>query len=125
MQPIRGAVLAFDGVSLFHLSVSGIVFGIQPQPSGLLPYEVAFCASTPGCERCDQGTHCARRMRAVLRSSVSAWHSLCLTARALNPARWSGPTRNGSPVGPVTLNTERDCVVKAYVESMDSQSLAA
>ena len=55
MQPIRVAVLAFDGVSLFHLSVPGIVFGVQPTPRGLPPYEVAYCAPRPGRVRCDQG----------------------------------------------------------------------
>lgn len=55
MPPVRVAVLAFDGVSLFHLSVPGIVFGVQPAPSGLPPYEVRYCAPTPGRVRCDQG----------------------------------------------------------------------
>ncbi|WP_237288602.1 GlxA family transcriptional regulator [Variovorax sp. PAMC 28711] len=40
---------------LFHLSVPGIVFGVQPPPGGLPSYEVAYCASTPGRVRCDQG----------------------------------------------------------------------
>lgn len=55
MQPIRVAVLAFEGVSLFHLSVPGIVFGIKPAPSGLPPYEVRYCTPTPGRIRSDQG----------------------------------------------------------------------
>lgn len=55
MQLVRVAVLAFDGVSLFHLSVPGIVFGVEPAPSGLPPYEVRYCAPTPGRVRCDQG----------------------------------------------------------------------
>lgn len=55
MQPVRVAVLAFDGVSLFHLSVPGIVFGIQPPPRGMPPYQVGYCATTPGRVRCDQG----------------------------------------------------------------------
>lgn len=55
MQPIRVAVLAFEGVSLFHLSVPGIVFGVKPPSSGLPSYEVAYCASAPGRVRCDQG----------------------------------------------------------------------
>ena len=55
MQPIRVAVLAFEGVSLFHLSVPGMVFGVKPAPSGLPPYEVRYCAPTPGRIRCDQG----------------------------------------------------------------------
>jgi transcriptional regulator GlxA family with amidase domain len=55
MQPIRVAVLAFEGVSLFHLSVPGMVFGVKPAPSGLPPYEVRYCAPTPGRIRSDQG----------------------------------------------------------------------
>ena len=37
MQAVRVAVLAFEGVSLFHLSVPGIVFGVSPAPKGLPP----------------------------------------------------------------------------------------
>ena len=55
MQAVRVAVLAFEGVSLFHLSVPGIVFGVSPAPKGLPPYEVHYCAPTPGRIRCDQG----------------------------------------------------------------------
>lgn len=55
MRPIRVAVLAFEGVSLFHLSVPGIVFGVRPGPIGLPPYDVAYCAPAPGRVRCDQG----------------------------------------------------------------------
>ncbi|MDM0018845.1 GlxA family transcriptional regulator [Variovorax saccharolyticus] len=55
MQPLRVAVLAFDGVSLFHLSVPGIVFGVQPPPDDLPKYAVGYCALTPGRVRCDQG----------------------------------------------------------------------
>jgi len=31
-------------------------------------------------------------------------------ARETNPARWSGNTRNWSPIGAVTLNPERDSI---------------
>lgn len=55
MTPVRVAVLAFEGVSLFHLSVPGIVFCVTPAPTGLPPYEVSYCAPTPGRIRCDQG----------------------------------------------------------------------
>lgn len=55
MPPIRVAVLAYEGVSLFHLSVPGMVFGVEPTPSGLPPYEVRYCAPTPGRIRSDQG----------------------------------------------------------------------
>ena len=55
MKPVRVAVLAFEGVSLFHLSVPGIVFGVTPAPVGLPPYAVRYCAPAPGRVRCDQG----------------------------------------------------------------------
>lgn len=55
MQPVRVAVLAFDGINLFHLSVPGQVFGVQPAPPGLPPYEVRYCAPTPGPVRTMQG----------------------------------------------------------------------
>lgn len=55
MQPVRIAVLAFEGVSLFHLSVPSMVFGVTPAPAGFPPYEVRYCAPTPGRVRCDQG----------------------------------------------------------------------
>lgn len=56
---------------------------------------------------------------------LAARHALYRNARALNPARWSGDTRNWSPVGAVTLNPERDSVVTARVTQADTQSIAA
>lgn len=53
--PIRIAVLAFDGVSLFHLSVPGIVFAPEPAPRDLPRYEVCYCAHAPGRIHSDQG----------------------------------------------------------------------
>lgn len=55
MSSVRVAVLAFDGVSLFHLSVPGMVFGAERVPGGLPPYEIRYCAPTPGRVRTDQG----------------------------------------------------------------------
>lgn len=55
MSPVRVAVLAFEGVSLFHLSVPGTVFGTDRVPGGLPPYEVNYCAPEPGRVRTDQG----------------------------------------------------------------------
>jgi putative transposase len=52
-------------------------------------------------------------------------HALYIQARNLNPARWSGATRNWSPAGPVTLNPERDSVVAAHLAAINSQPLAA
>ena len=56
---------------------------------------------------------------------LAARHALYANARELNPARWSGKTRNWSPIGPVTLNPERDCIVKAQSADNDIQPLAA
>jgi putative transposase len=56
---------------------------------------------------------------------LSARHELYTRARALNPARWSGPTRNWSPIGAVTLNPERDCIVQTHAREPNIQPLAA
>jgi transposase InsO family protein len=56
---------------------------------------------------------------------LAARHALYLQARALNPARWSGKTRNWSPIGTVTLNPERDSVIRAHSGREDIQPMAA
>ncbi len=56
---------------------------------------------------------------------LAARHALYRRARELNPARWSGSTRNWSPVGAVTLNPERDSIIKAHSAGNDIQPLAA
>ena len=56
---------------------------------------------------------------------LAARHALFLKARDLNPARWSGNTRNWSPIGPVTLNPERDSVVSAHSAASDKKRAAA
>ena len=48
-----------------------------------------------------------------------------IQARDLNPARWSDATRGCSPAGQVTLDPERDPVVAAPLETINSQPLAA
>ena len=55
MSSLRVAVLAFDGVSLFHLSVPGMVFGVAKDAPELPRYEVRYCAASPGAVRSDQG----------------------------------------------------------------------
>ena len=47
-----------------------------------------------------------------------------LAARQRHPVRWSGDTRNWTPVGPVTLNPERDSVVDlaATVEGISQKA---
>ena len=56
---------------------------------------------------------------------LAARHELYLEARERNPRRWSGATRNWTPIGAVTLNPERDSIVKTHSESVDIQPLAA
>ena len=56
---------------------------------------------------------------------LAARHAVYQQAREAHPARWSGETRNWSPVDAVTLNPERDCVMNANVEQKDIQPLAA
>ena len=56
---------------------------------------------------------------------LAARHAVYLRARAQNPARWSGSTRNWTPVGPVTLNPERDSVIKASLANHPHQPLVA
>ena len=56
---------------------------------------------------------------------LAARHALYAKARELNPARWSGTTRNWSPMGAVTLNPERDCIVKSHSPGNTIQPLAA
>ena len=56
---------------------------------------------------------------------LAARHALYTKARAQNPARWSGNTRNWTPTGAVTLNPERDSVVAAHVGATLIQPLAA
>jgi putative transposase len=48
-----------------------------------------------------------------------------LKARELNPARWAGATRNWTPIGAVTLNPERDSIIKAHLGGDHIQPLAA
>ena len=54
--PLRVAILAFDGISLFHLSVPGMVLGTANFEAGAPRYEIGYCAGTPGPIRSDQGT---------------------------------------------------------------------
>ncbi len=56
---------------------------------------------------------------------LAARHALYIDARRRNPRRWSGATRNWSPIGAVTLNPERDSIVGARPSSADTQPVAA
>ena len=67
----------------------------------------------------------AQRHAGEDRAILAARHALYATARELNSARWSGKTRNWSPIGAVTLNPERDCIAKVHSAGNDIQPLAA
>ena len=56
---------------------------------------------------------------------LAARHKLYIRARERNPARWSGKTRNWTPIGAVTLNPERDSIIKTHSGYTDKQPLAA
>ena len=56
---------------------------------------------------------------------LAARHELYVQARERHPARWSRETRNWTPIGAVTLNPERDSIVKAQSGKTDIQPLAA
>ena len=56
---------------------------------------------------------------------LAARHALYTGARERNPARWTGGTRNWAPVGPVTLNPERESIVKTHSDSNDRKPIAA
>jgi len=59
------------------------------------------------------------------RAILAARHDLYLRAREQNPARWSGKTRNWSHISTVTLNPERDDVIKTSQASKHIHPLAA
>ena len=56
---------------------------------------------------------------------LAARHQVYLRARERNPARWSGNTRNWSPISAVTLNPERDVVVRDYLQAGNKPRLLA
>jgi transposase InsO family protein len=65
----------------------------------------------------------AQRHAAEDRPVLAARHALYQQARHANPRRWSGPTRNWTPIGAVTLNPERDSVVAASSQTLLSSSI--
>lgn len=87
MSPIRVAVLAFDGVSLFHLSVPGIVLATA-NPASIEPrYQINYCAEVPGMVASDQGiglavAHGLELMAASDVIIIPAWGDQSITASA-------------------------------------------
>ena len=56
---------------------------------------------------------------------LAARHAVYTQAKARHPARWSGPTRDWSQIATVTLNPERDEVVKLVTSIQHTQLTAA
>jgi transposase InsO family protein len=67
----------------------------------------------------------AQRHAGEDQSILAARHALYIRTRERNPARWSGKTRNWTPVGAVTLNPERDSIVRAHSVGNDSHTRVA
>jgi transposase InsO family protein len=67
----------------------------------------------------------AQRHEGADKAILAARHELYAQARRRNPARWSGRTRNWSPIGPVTLNPEREAVVNMAAADQHTQQIAA
>ena len=55
---------------------------------------------------------------------LAASHLLYTEAKQRNPPRWARHTRDWRPIGPVTLNPERDCVIEQHVAQKLIQPLA-
>jgi putative transposase len=53
---------------------------------------------------------------------LAARHAVYQDARQRNPQRWSGQTRNWTPIGVVTLNPERDTVAPAATSQIQLSS---
>ena len=56
---------------------------------------------------------------------LAARHDVYTKAKARHPARWSGATRDWSQIDSVTLNPERDEVVKLAISDQHTQLKAA
>lgn len=56
---------------------------------------------------------------------LAARHEVYTKAKARHPARWSGATRDWSLIDSVTLNPERDEVVKLAISDQQTQLKAA
>jgi hypothetical protein len=58
------------------------------------------------------------------REILQARHALYLSARQRNPRRWSGPTRDWTPVTGVTLNPERESPASAAISAQPNMAIA-
>ena len=64
----------------------------------------------------------AQRHAGQDRALLAARHALYQQARQRNPGRWSRQTRNWTPIAAVTLNPERDTVIRAALSQSQLSS---
>jgi transcriptional regulator GlxA family with amidase domain len=74
------AVIAFDGISPFHLSVPCLVFGEDRQEDGIPPFKLSVCAERRGSLRTTGGfsievLHGLRRLAAADTVIVPSWRN--------------------------------------------------
>jgi putative transposase len=67
----------------------------------------------------------AQRHSGQDRDILRARHELYIKAKESKPSRWSGNTRDWTPVGAVTLNPEREAVVRTAVLEAENKSKKA
>jgi putative transposase len=79
----------------------------------------------PGRPTSCVGTTSTQRHAGHDKAILEARHEVYIRARERNPARWSGNTRNWSPVHAVTLNPERGSAVNMAAGALDKQPQAA
>lgn len=113
VRPIRVAVLAFDGISPFHLSVPCMVFGEDWQELGAPRFELMVCAERKGSLKSAAGfgiavEHGLEAMRQADIVIVPSWHDVELApsaalTRALRKARQRGARLVGLCLGAFVL----------------------
>ena len=57
-------------------------------------------------------------------SIISRRHQFCTRAREANPRRWAQNTRNWQPIAVVTLNPDRESLVRAVLAETETASAA-
>ena len=113
MKITRIAVLAFEGVSLFQLSIPAVAFGSVEKPSDFPSYEVRYCAQKPGLIYTDQGIEIVvpDHLDVILASDIviiPAWHNPEIKApeeviNVLKQAHQNGVTIVGLCLGAFVL----------------------
>jgi transcriptional regulator GlxA family with amidase domain len=109
----RVAVVAFDGISPFHLSVPCLVFGEERDRDGRHRYRLEVCAASPGTLRTNAGfaLRVARGLAALRTADlviVPSWHDALAPAppallRALRAAHRRGARIVGLCLGAFVL----------------------